>query len=152
MRYITSFVIFSFLISVINCQSQKGDNKLSTMNIKNEKISKIELTESTRGTKRTITFTNISLVTDVNGKIKSSSISKPEWESIVKETQAISLEKIPTYVSPTTNRYSDAAFSSIITISTVDKKYNSVDFDAGTPPKELEKLYKKLLDVRGTTN
>lgn len=150
MKYIASYFILNCLLVTISCQSQKSGDPSSTMNFKKENINKIELTESTRGTNRTVTYSNTAIVTDVNCKTTSLPISETQWENIVKEARLINLERISIYESPTTKRYSDAAMSSKVIISVEDNKYSSADFDAGTPPKELELLYQKLQQARGT--
>lgn len=149
MKYLTGFIIFSYLVLTMGCQSQKKDRNTSSNNVEKNIIS-IELTEQTRGTNRKITFKNSIITINVNGITKSSPILTPDWNNIVKETQLIDLEKLSTYTSPTTGRYSDAALSSTITITDEGKQYNSLDFDAGIPPKQLEALYKKLLQARDT--
>lgn len=140
-------IIFSTFIN-INCSSQhKKDiykNKL-TIKEKNEKIEKIEITEKTRGTNRVISFTPISKTVSINGNITITKLSSIEWENIMKQAATIDLSKISLLESPTTNRYSDRALSSSISIISNKENYQSSDFDAGNPPKELNILYNTLI-------
>ncbi|MEY8761224.1 hypothetical protein [Chryseobacterium tongliaoense] len=143
--------IFSTLFS-ISCTSQhknESDKDKSTINSKKYKIEKIELTEQTRGTNRKITFVPGSVTTSLNGNSTTSELSTASWENIAKEAELIDLDKIASYESPTTGRFSDSALASSIIITSNGKEYTSAGFDAGIPPKELEALYQSL---RGKTN
>ncbi|MEI7487029.1 MAG: hypothetical protein WCJ72_06390 [Chryseobacterium sp.] len=63
----------------------------------------------------------------------------------MKQAATIDLSKISLLESPTTNRYSDRALSSSISIISNKENYQSSDFDAGNPPKELNILYNTLI-------
>lgn len=142
-------LIISFILN-ISCLSQKKDLQLMNSNhTKNENqiIKKIELTEKTRGTNRLFTFTKNLLSKDINGEKTTSILSSLQWKNILQITEMIDLQKISTYKSPTTARYSDAALASTIIITVDDKKYNSSDFDKGKAPKELEALYNELQKI-----
>lgn len=132
----------------INCVSQKKEysNKSpSQAGPQKYQIEKIELSEETRGTHRIFTITPTSKTTSVNGTSTTAVMSSTEWENIIKQVQEIDLAKISSLESPTTNRFSDRALSSSILIVTPEKRYQSSQFDAGIPPKELENLYRILI-------
>ncbi|MBB6369113.1 hypothetical protein [Chryseobacterium shigense] len=112
------------------------------------KIEKIEVTEQTRGTNRLITFTPDSKITSVNGNVTTSILSAVNWENIVKNAEAIDLSKIASFQSPTEGRFGDRALYSSILITKGGKVYESSNFDAGNPPKELENLYNALFSDR----
>lgn len=141
-------LIISCISININCTSQQKatipENK-SVITQKNEKIDKIEITEKTRGTNRIISFTPTSKIVSVNGNITTTELSSIEWQNILKQITTIDLSKISLLESPTTNRYSDKALSSKISIISNGKNYQSLDFDAGSPPKDLENLYNVLM-------
>lgn len=137
----SALLLFSFFIFLnTSCISQqKNDNK------NNFSLLKIELKEQTRGTNRVITFTPNSKKTSLNGDIITSSLSTDEWRNITEQVSLIELSKVNSFSSPTTDRYSDNALASTITFFVDGKEYTSSTFDAGTPPKELENLYKALI-------
>lgn len=145
----------SYILLIISCISintrctsqQKAtisENK-SIITQKNDKIEKIEITEKTRGTNRIISFTPTSKIVSVNGNITTTLLPSIEWQNILKQITPIDLLKISLLESPTTHRYSDRALSSKIFITSNGKTYQSSDFDAGIPPKELETLYNVLM-------
>jgi len=141
-------LIISFISININCTSQQKRNIYENKSIitqKSEKIEKIEVTEKTRGTNRTISFTPTSKIVSVNGSNTTTALSSIEWQNILKQITTIDLSKISLLESPTTHRYSDRALSSKIFITSNGKTYQSSDFDAGIPPKELENLYNILV-------
>jgi hypothetical protein len=143
---ITAIIIFSIAITG-SCSSQKNkendQNKSVTAN-QSYDIEKIELTEQTRGTDRKITFIPKSITVLLNGNSKVSDLSDSNWKSIAKEASLIDLNKLASYQSSTTGRFSDRALSSTITITYKGKTFRSSGFDAGIPPKELEALYQLL--------
>lgn len=140
-------IIISFVIFNSSCISQQNKDNQGNNSIKKAnqlKVEKVELTEQTRGTNRLITFTSSSKISSLNGEITSSSITPEQWQNIYTQANLINLEKISTYESPTTGRFSDRALASSIIISVDGKQYKSSSFDAGMPPKELEALYNVL--------
>ncbi|WP_267402264.1 MULTISPECIES: hypothetical protein [unclassified Chryseobacterium] len=141
------FTLSFLMLLNLKCISQQNKEKqTNNTNItsKNSKIEKIQITEQTRGTNKLITFTPLSKTISVNGETTTSSITSEKWQNIDKEASLIDLEKISTYESPTTGRFSDRALASSIIISVDGKQYKSSSFDAGMPPKELEALYNVL--------
>lgn len=144
-----TYTIFLLLCCLINIKCISRNNSIESKNNtltskENDQIEKIELREFTRGTNRLIIYKKDSLITDFNGINSQSEISKAYWANIIKQVDLLNLSKISSYKSPTTKRFSDSALSSIITITSGDKTYNSSSFDAGIPPKELEGLYELL--------
>lgn len=140
-----SMLIFIFSVTFnVSCNSQKStENKSVVLNQKNA-IEKIELTEQTRGTNKTTTFTPTSIIVLLNGNSKTSDLSDNRWKDIIKQATIIDLDKLPSYQSTTTGRFSDKALSSTIIITYKGKTFQSSGFDAGIPPKELEALYQLL--------
>lgn len=147
MNYKSATILFSLIFLSIACLSQKQNSSSEgSSSEKNQvkKIDKIELTEKTRGTNRLITFSENTLTVNLNGNHKKSSLGSPEWKSINEEVASINLEKLATYESPTTDRYSDAALASEIIITVNGETYRSAEFDSGKPPVELKVIYSKL--------
>lgn len=127
----------------VECGSQgtkeRKNNYPVTQNM--QKIKKIEITEQSRGTNKTITFTQDSVLTTSNGiQTKSTMLSK-DWNDILKQINTIDLSKIESFEAPTNERFSDKASACTIIIYSEGFTFNSKSFDKGFPPKELENLY-----------
>ncbi len=147
MNFKTLYILVVSFFSFVSCLPNKNNVQLhnsSTTADSRTMIQKIELTEKTRGTHRLIIFTENSLTIILNGNKTTLPLSSSNWKYIFQDAEPIALEKISSYKSPTTKRYSDAALTSKIIITVNDKTYNSADFDSGKPPKELEALYTTL--------
>lgn len=144
----TTLTIITLSIMITgSCDSQKNmqnDQNKSVIKDQNYKIEKIELTEQTRGTNRKVTFTPTSVITSLNGEVTTAKLAVSDWNNLSKQASLIDLEKISSYTSPTTDRFSDKALSSTIVIISNGNTYQSSEFDSGTPPKELQALYKLL--------
>lgn len=142
--------IFSTLLNT-NCSSQQklGITKNTPTYIAQQsKIEKIEITEQTRGTNRIITFTPTSKIVTVNGNESTSSLSSIEWQNIETQTSIIDLSTLSLLQSPSNSRFSDGALSSKLSITANGKIYLSSEFDAGNPPKEVENLYRVLMNKK----
>ncbi|KQT15326.1 hypothetical protein ASG31_15475 [Chryseobacterium sp. Leaf404] len=112
-------------------------------------LSRISLSERTRGTNRLFTITPNKTETDINGNISSKTVTAEEWKAISGEINKINLDEISSYKSPTTKRYSDAALASVMVIEKDGKTYTSEEFDAGNPPQELKNLYQSFQTAAG---
>jgi len=141
MKYITIFLLIISAI-LLNCKSKSTSTK--KLKLSTEKIS---LTERTRGTNRIFILTNGKLETSLNGNSKTEEITQDNWAKISEAAEKINLEGISKLESPSTKRYSDAAFASSITITKNGTDYQSSEFDAGNPPIELKNLYDEMKKV-----
>lgn len=147
MNYKTTLLLITSFFLSIGCLSQKknsiSENK-SSQKTGESTIQKIELTEQTRGTNRLITFSTNSVIVDLNGNKKTSTLSSSDWKNIIQEAELIDLEKLSTYEAPTTHRFTDGALASTIILTVDGKQYRSANFDSGQPPAELKAIYSKL--------
>ncbi|MGU3375390.1 hypothetical protein [Chryseobacterium sp. M5A1_1a] len=143
-----SLLILTFItLLTTTCTSQQKpeiSKNISTSNVQKLKIEKIELKEQTRGTRRFITFTPTSKVVSLNGEVTTFPLSSNEWKNITEQANQVELSKISALQSPTSARFSDGALSATVLITSDGQTYISSSFDAGVPPKELEKLYKVI--------
>ena len=73
-----------------------------------------------------------------------SKLSDNDLKQLVEYFKTISLENLPTFKAPSEKRFYDGAAIANLTIIYGGKEYRSVDFDHGTPPKEIEKLVEKI--------
>ena len=59
-------------------------------------------------------------------------------------TNSVNLEQLATYKDPTQKRFYDGAAIANLKITSNGKEYQTVDFDHGNPPVEIEKLVNKI--------
>ena len=143
---ITAFALMMFS----QCDAQKKQSSSESGNVKTDSsVQKaqsisVKLTEMTRGMRKSIELTPKLAVSDINGTKVQKEMTSADWQEIQNILKGISLDKIPKYTSPTTERFSDGALASKITISVDHKVYSSQEFDSGKPPAELAKLYSQL--------
>lgn len=71
-------------------------------------------------------------------------ISDANWKELVGYFEPIVLDSLPTYKAPSEKRFYDGAAIANVTVIYKEKEYRSADFDRGNPPKEIEKLVKKI--------
>lgn len=131
----------------ISCMPKKqisNSENVSTQKNDQIDIEKIELSEQTRGTRRLISINPEAVNIDLNGNKSTSKITTNDWQQIVEKVKQIDLEKLSTYPSHTTGRFSDAALASGISITAKGKVYRSVEFDSDQPPVELKSLYELI--------
>jgi hypothetical protein len=125
----------------------KGCSDSNSEEIKN---SRVEYTAISRGYYQNIVVKNKEMVVqnDRNGLDKKTiSISESDWKEMVAAFQLIELEKIATYKDPTQKRFSDGAAIANVKITFKEKEYQSVEFDHGMPPVEMEKLINKIVEL-----
>lgn len=149
MSYKFCFSLITPILIISGCDSQQKNNHYKIQQEKQLKTERIELTEQTRGTNRIFTFSSKSKTISLNGIVTTSDINPSEWQTLEKEIEDVNLSKISELKSPTTDRYTDKALISRITITSNEGNYQSPDFDAGKPPVELQNLYKKLQESAG---
>lgn len=74
-------------------------------------------------------------------------ISDKDWKEIIAYFEKIDLEKIPTLKDPTQKRFYDGAAIANLKVRYQDKNYETIDFDHGFPPAEIEKLVNKIVSL-----
>jgi hypothetical protein len=77
-------------------------------------------------------------------------ISNADWKELIAYFKAVNLEELSTLKDPTQKRFYDGAPIASFTIRYQDKKYETVDFDHGFPPVEIEKLVNKIVSLAKT--
>lgn len=119
----------------------------NSMEKSTSQISKISLTERTRGTNRIFTIENGKIENSTNGNISSQQLPEIEWLKIARSAEKIEEENISKLTAPSTHRYSDAALASTLIIYKNGSEYHSSEFDSGNPPAELKELYTEIQKV-----
>lgn len=146
---IINAILITLNISCFHQNKTENNEKKSTKTTQQNKIEKIQLTETTRGINRNSILTPISKIAVYNGDSTKSAMLPSEWNNIARQAEALDLSKISDLQSPTTGRFSDQALSSTFIITSGGTSYTSATFDAGRPPKELEALYNAIVGSKG---
>jgi len=74
-------------------------------------------------------------------------ISDSDWKALVDAFAKINLEDIPNLKDPTQKRFYDGAAIANLKIRYQDKNYETVVFDHGFPPAEIEKMVNKIVSL-----
>lgn len=149
-----TLIFLSFFLSKSSCQDKKEITSTATPSemaqtktpevVKNQEATLLEYTAFSRGTFLKITYQNakIWVAKDRNtaGNGMEMVISKnkiDEIENFIKSFKMDSLEKLE---APTQNRLHDGAAHGNLRILVSGVEYQTQGFDAGAPPKEIEKI------------
>ena len=136
MKYL--FLIISILITNEGCE-----NKTQSKNIS------FEYSAVSRGifNKININEKESSLQDSPNGAIKTIPCPKANWSNLLNALKNIDITNIPKLEAPSkAHQYDGAAIANLIL--TIDgKTFETVSFDHGNPPKEIEALVKEILSI-----
>jgi len=72
-------------------------------------------------------------------------ISDAHWNDLLVLFEKINLEAFPTLKDPTQKRHYDGAAIADLKVRYQDKNFETVDFDHGFPPAEIENLVNKIV-------
>lgn len=140
MKAITMILLSVFLAKGCSNQAQ-NDIANSTL----------QYTATTRGFFQKIVVINqkATISRDRNGEKSPEeiAISDKDWKEIIGYFEKIDLEKLPTLKDPTQKRFYDGAAIANLKIRYQDKNYETVSFDHGFPPAEIEKLVNKIVSL-----
>jgi hypothetical protein len=138
MKAITMIILTLFLGK--GC-SQETKNDLAN--------STIQYVANTRGFYQKITIKNqevfISNDRNEEGDGTASKIADKDWKELVGYFETIELDSIPNLKDPTQKRFYDGAAIANLKITYKEKEYETVAFDHGFPPLEIEKLVTKIV-------
>lgn len=74
-------------------------------------------------------------------------IADAQWKKIISAFQEVTLADLPNLKSPTEKRFYDGAAVANLKITFKGKTYESIAFDHGNPPVEIEKLVTIITDL-----
>lgn len=116
----------------------------------------IEYIATTRGFYQKITIQNqevsISKNRNEEGKGVTTKISDADWKELVNVFETIQLDSLSTYKDPTQKRFYDGAPMAKLKITYKEKEYESLNFDHGFPPVEIEKMITKIVSFGKENN
>lgn len=127
---------------------QTEETKPETQTVKTQTGTKIEYEALSRGSYFKAIFNNdqMNIISDRNNeKGVVVMLTKKDVTDIMAMVKLIKLETMSSLKAPTDARTYDGAAHGNLTITTNGKEYVGPGFDAGKPPKELEKIVNKIL-------
>ena len=136
MKYL--FLIISILISNEGCENKTQSEHIA-----------FEYSAVSRGifNKINISEKELSLQDSPNGAIKTIPFPKAKWNNLLNTLKNIDVINIPKLEAPSkAHQYDGAAIANLI-LTIDDKTYETVSFDHGNPPKEIEALVKEILSI-----
>ncbi|PZO30048.1 MAG: hypothetical protein DCF13_04365 [Flavobacteriaceae bacterium] len=110
----------------------------------------LQYSAHTRGFHLKIIITN-QMATISNGRTpetmsqKQVKISDSDWNDLIALFEKTNLEAFPTLKDPTQKRHYDGAAIADLKVRYQDKNFETVDFDHGFPPAEIENLVNKIV-------
>jgi hypothetical protein len=72
-------------------------------------------------------------------------ITNADWKELISLFEKTNLEAFPTLKDPTQKRHYDGAAIADLKVRYQDKNYETVNFDHGFPPAEIENLVNKIV-------
>ena len=118
-----------------------------------QEVTKIAFVTGTRGYQKEIVLTKDSIhITEQGRSINrsESTILLPgNWQEIAEQLGTLHLQTIPDLTSPTTNRFTDAARASSLTLNTADGKTYSHSFDNENPHASLQPMLNIIIELAG---
>ncbi len=107
-------------------------------------IMAFEYIASTRGILNQVIIKKDSSTVKTLNQNKIIKTSPEKWNKLLSLVKIIDLNTLEDLKSPSDKRFSDAALSAQLNITTIVKKYESSDFDHNNPPIEIKKIVSEL--------
>ena len=147
------YALFAVVFAFASCNCQKPaveentSTKEATMNL--EKLPKFEYVANTRGFYQKITIENkiVTVSSDREGGDKGQAVplSDADVNELNVAIQNIKWGDLGGFKDPTQKRFYDGAAIATLRVTINGDEYQSVDFDHGFPPVEIEKLVNKIV-------
>ena len=142
----------SVIFAIIGCNCQKKTveetKKETASNVKQYNLPKIEYVANTRGFYEKITIENQSVWVTNERNDKTNGTENKIPDDVNKELSSylssVNLENLATYKDPTQKRFYDGAAIANLKITVDGKEYETMAFDHGNPPVEIEKFVNKI--------
>lgn len=80
-----------------------------------------------------------------NGETKEYKLNNQDWKDLANLYKKVDIDKLPTYKDPTQKRFYDGAAIANLRIVYDGKTYETVGFDHGNPPLEIQEFVNKIV-------
>lgn len=136
MKIVTMFLLMLFLA--------KGCDKELSKEMKN---STIEYQAVSRGFYLNINIQDekLTMTRERDGETKEYKLTSEDWKDLANLYKKVEIEKIATYKDPTQKRFYDGAAIANLRIVYEGKAYETVGFDHGNPPVEIQEFVNKIV-------
>ena len=146
MRAIT--ILITILITFASCNCQKKASESNTISQKQTNDMKLIYEANSRGFYQKVTIENKEafVLNDRNSKEMGTAvkISDADWDELTTYFNKVKLEDLATLKDPTQKRFYDGAAVANLKVNANGTEYQTLDFDHGFPPVEIEKLVNKI--------
>jgi hypothetical protein len=140
-----AILLFATMLAV-GCASKKTTAAMQ----KNTDLVSFEYEAMTRGNFKKVIVTQDSIITIKDREMRDvvkNTISKTDWESMVKALDNVNLETIETIEPPSKKHQYDGALAAYLLVTKTENSYRSSTFDHGAPPAALKPLVDKIIEV-----
>ena len=141
-------ILITILTTFSSCSCQKKIAESNAVAEKQTTDMKLVYEANTRGFYQKITIENKEafVLNDRNSKELGTAvkISDADWNELLGYFEGIKLDNMATFKDPTQKRFYDGAPIANLKVISNGKEYQTLDFDHGFPPVEIEKLVNKI--------
>ena len=151
MKAITFLASIVLTLTGCNCQKTAAEKNEMSANttVQEKKIPTLEYEANTRGYYRKITVSDHKawVVPTRDAQAVEVVINEADWQELTGLYQSVDNENLPNLKDPTQKRFYDGAPIAHFRIITQDKTLETVAFDGGYPPAEIEKIVNKIIAI-----
>lgn len=131
-------MIFLTLFLAKGCDRQLSDEM---------KKSTIEYQATSRGFYLNINIQDekLTMTRERDGETKHYTLTNQDWKELANLYKKIDIDKLSTYKDPTQKRFYDGAAMANLRVVYEGRTYETVGFDHGNPPVEIEEFVNKIV-------
>ena len=111
----------------------------------NSDLLEVSISGKKQGWFKEVMIDQYNTLVQTNDLLMSEETPEGLWAEILRLTEAFEPEKLQTFEAPHKELYSDTRFMARLNLKMVDKNYQSVEFDEGIPPVEIQELVELIL-------
>lgn len=133
-----NYILFSFLFAIWGTTSCENST---------DEIKSILLTESTRGTFRSIEATSKEITVVVNGKKNTAAIKPAVWKTLLSQAKELPLHQLESVPILSKRHQVDAALHATLRFVTAEETFTTSTFDHNAPPDAFKSLIQSLYQL-----
>ena len=146
-------LLASVIVTLTGCNCQKTATEKNDMTanttVQERAIPTLEYEANTRGFYRKITISDKKawVIPTRDAQAVEVAITEADWKELTGLYQSVDQENLPNLKDPTQKRFYDGAPIAHFRILTQDKTFETVAFDGGYPPAEIERIVNKIIAI-----